>query len=166
MKGWNMPQFFADVKRIRRNKTVPENEREKLDCPMDIISGIVEEQCNGYADRVFHKPLQEFLADIKEKPNRYKVKMVAEAADEYNVFVRSLESKKNELGEEAVFDLKNRAMSRFLNRASKKLEQATVMRLVCYAFEYDNSDVRATILNGLYREQREKFLNCFKIGEK
>lgn len=166
MKGRNMPQFFADVKRIRRGKTVPENERDTLECPMDIIADIVEERCSGYADRVFHKPLQEFLADIKEKPNRYKVKMVAEAADEYNVFVRSLESKKNELREEAVFDLKNRAMSRFLNRASKKLEQATVMRLVCYAFEYDNSDVRATILNGLYREHREKFLNCFEIGEK
>ena len=65
-----------------------------------------------------------------------------------------------------MFDLKNRAMARFLNRASKELEQATVMKLVCYAFEYDNSDVRATVLNGLYREHKEKFLNCFKNGEK
>ena len=166
MKGRNMPQFFADVKRIRRGKTVPENEREKLDCPMDIIADIVEERCSGYADRVYHKQLQEFLVDIKEKPNRYKVKTVAEAANEYNTFVRGLESKKNELGEEAVFDLKNRAMARFLNRASKELEQTTVMKLVCYAFEYDNSDVRATVLNGLYREHKEKFLNCFKNGEK
>ena len=165
MKGRKMPQFFADVKRIRRNQTVPENERDKLECPMDIISGIVEEQCNGYADRVYHVALQELLTDVKEKPNRYKVKKVAETAREYNEFVRGLESRKSELGEELVYDLKNRAMSRFLKRASKELEQATVMKLVCYAFEYDNSDVRATILNCLYREQREKFLNCFIIGE-
>ena len=165
MKGRKMPQFFADVKRIRRNQTVEEKDREKLDCPMDIIADIVKERCSGYADRVYHVPLEEFLVDIKEKPNRYKVKTVAEAANEYNTFVRGLECKKSELGEEAVFDLKNRAMARFLNRANKNLEQATVMKLVCYAFEYDNSDVRATVLNGLYREHREKFLNCFEIGE-
>ena len=166
MKGRNMPQFFADVKRIRRGKTVAEKEREKMDCPMDIIADIVEERCSGYADRVYHVPLEDVLVDIKEKPNRYKVKTVAEAANEYNTFVRGLESKKNELGEEALFDLKNRAMARFLNRANKNLEQATVMKLVDYAFDSDNSDVRATLLNGLYREQREKFLNCFKIGQK
>ena len=166
MKGRKMPQFFADVKRIRRNKTVEEEVREKLKCPMDIIADIVEKQCNGYSKRVSHVALQELLADIKEKPNRYKTKKLIEAAREYNKYVKSLESKKSELGEEAVWDLKNRAMSRFLNRASKELEQATIQKLVCYAFEYDNSDIRATILNGLYREHREKFLNCFKISEK
>ena len=52
-------------------------------------------------------------------------------------------------------------MNQFLNRASKSLDQETIMQLVTYALKDDNSDVSSTILNFLFREHHDEFMNCF-----
>ena len=62
--------------------------------------------------------------------------------------------------------LKNRAMTQFLNKASNNLDQETIMQLIIYATNDKNSDICATILNFLFKEHREKFMNCFiKSGQ-
>lgn len=52
-------------------------------------------------------------------------------------------------------------MTQFLAKVSKELEQETIMQLVIYATDDDNSDVRATILNFLFKLHRNEFMNCF-----
>ena len=68
------------------------------------------------------------------------------------------------------FSMKNNAMSQFLNKASKNLDQETIMQLIIYAVKDENSDISTTVLNFLFRNYKEEFMNCFtkkrsKIGE-
>lgn len=48
-----------------------------------------------------------------------------------------------------------------MNHASKSLDQETIMQLVTYALKDDNSDVSSTILNFLFREHHDEFMNYF-----
>ena len=52
-------------------------------------------------------------------------------------------------------------MELFLRKASKNLDQITIIQLVNHALMDSNSDVMGTLLNFLYFNYREKFLNCF-----
>ncbi len=58
-------------------------------------------------------------------------------------------------------DLRMDCMNHFLNCVTSNLDQETVMLLVKYAFRNDNSDVCQTILNFLFRNHYDKFMNCF-----
>ena len=52
-------------------------------------------------------------------------------------------------------------MKMFLQKVKNELSQETVMHLVIYAFGDENSDVRTTILNGLFHTHKELLMNCF-----
>lgn len=95
------------------------------------------------------------------KGNRYKKEKVIIEANEYNKTVKWLEISREQMSNNTYWALKNRAMTQFINRASKNLDQETVMQLVIYAMNDDNSDICATILNFLFREHRKEFMNCF-----
>ena len=49
----------------------------------------------------------------------------------------------------------------FLQKVKNELSQETVMHLVIYAFGDENSDVRTTILNGLFHTHKELLMKCF-----
>lgn len=71
------------------------------------------------------------------------------------------------MDDNTVLALKNRAITQFLAKVSKELDQETIMQLVIYATDDDNSDVCATILNFLFKLHRDEFMNCFiKNGQK
>lgn len=162
MKRNKIPQFFASNKKSRNNKVYEGKKVVSMNCPMDIMADIIEENVVGYADRETHIPLRNFWNyEVIAKGNRYKKdKFIKEVAC-YNKFDKWIEKHKAEMDKDTCFSLKNRNMTQFLAKVSKELDQETIMQLVIYATDDNNSDVRATILNFLFKLHKNEFMNCF-----
>lgn len=156
-----VPQFFADTKKRRNNKDFENVKR--MNCPMDIMAEMIEQQ-TGYSERVSHVLIRElFNKKIKGKANKYKFNKLIEESKKYNDTVKILASskRKGRLEDDELYKLKRRQMELFLRKASKNLDQITIIQLVNHALMDSNSDVMGTLLNFLYFNYREKFLNCF-----
>lgn len=166
MKNRAIPRFFANTKKSRNNKEYDKEMIKSMNCPMDIMAKIIDKNVIDYAGRKSHLPLRNLLnKEITGKGNRYKKNKLIEEAKKYNKSVQFLESNKKDIDNTTLYQLKNNSMTQFMNRASKNLEQETIMQLVDYATKDENSDVRTTILNFLYKNHREKFMNCFVKNE-
>lgn len=162
MRRNEIPQFFASNKKSRNNKDFEGKEVVSMNCPMDIMAEIIEEKVIKYADRESHLPLRNFWNySVIAKGNRYKKDKFVKEVRSYNKFDKWLEKHEAEMSEETFFSLKNRNMTQFLAKVSKELDQETIMQLVIYATDDDNSDVRATILNFLFKLHKDEFMNCF-----
>lgn len=162
MRRNEIPQFFASNKKSRNNKDFEGKEVVSMNCPMDIMAKIIEEKVIKYADRESHLPLRNFWNhSVIAKGNRYKKDKFVEEVRSYNKFDKWLEKHEAEMSEETFFSLKNRNMTQFLAKVSKELDQETIMQLVIYATDDDNSDVRAMILNFLFKLHKDEFMNCF-----
>jgi hypothetical protein len=168
MKRNEIPQFFASNKKSRNNKDFDGKEIVSMNCPMDIMAEIIEEKVIKYADRESHLPLRDFWNhSVIAKGNRYKKDKFVEEVRSYNKSDKWLEKHEAEMSKETFFSLKNRNMTQFLSKISKELDQETIMQLVIYATDDNNSDVRATILNFLFKLHKDEFMNCFiKNGQK
>ena len=156
-----VPQFFADTKKRRNNKDFENVKR--MNCPMDIMAEMIEQQ-TGYSERVSHVLIRElFNKKIKGKANKYKFNKLIEESKKYNnaVKILSASKRKGRLEDDELYKLKRRQMELFLRKTTKNLDQITIMQLVNHALMDSNSDVMGTILNFLYSNYREKFLNCF-----
>ena len=155
-------QFFANNKKSRNNKEFEGKEIVSTNCPMDIMGDIIEDNVIGYADRELHLPLRNFWNHaVIAKGNRYKKDKFVEEVRSYNKSDKWLEKHEAEMSKETFFSLKNRNMTQFLAKVSKELDQETIMQLVIYATDDNNSDIRATILNFLFKLHRDEFMNCF-----
>lgn len=162
MRRKEIPQFFASNKKSRNDKEFEGKEIKSMNCPMDIMAGIISERVIKYADRKSHLPLRDFWNHaLIAKGNRYKKDKFIEEAAGYNKSDKWIEKHKSEMSEDTYFSLKGRNMTQFLAKVSKELDQETIMQLVIYATDDDNSAVRSTILNFLFREHKDKFMNCF-----
>lgn len=162
MKRKGIPQFFASNKKSRNNKEYEGKEVVSMNCPMDIMAKIITDSVIKYADRELHLPLRNFWNhDVIAKGNRYKKGKFVEEVRSYNKSDKWLEKHEAEMSKETFFSLKNRNMTQFLAKVSKELDQETIMQLVIYATDDNNSDVRATILNFLFRLHKDEFMNCF-----
>lgn len=162
MKSNKIPEFFADNKKSRNNKDFQGKKIMSMKCPMDLMAKHIEDYVIDYAGRESHIPLRNFWnRDVIGKGNRYKRNKVILEAKEYNKTDDWIEEHKNQMDDDTFFALKNRAMTQFLNKTSKNLDQATIMQLVIYATDDDNSDVCATILNFLLRKYKQELMNCF-----
>ena len=162
MKRNEIPQFFASNKKSRNNKDFDGKEVVSMNCPMDIMAEIIEEKVIKYADRESHLPLRNFWNhSVIAKGNRYKKNKFVEEVRSYNKSDKWLEKHEAEMDKETFFSLKNRNMTQFLAKVSKELDQETIMQLVIYATDDNNSDVRATILNFLFKLHKDEFMNCF-----
>lgn len=160
--------FLSKSKKLKNNKEYENNLIKKMNCPMDIMAEIIEDEVITYADRVAHEPLRKYLNhDIKAKGNRYKEKIFIEVAKKYNEAIGKLENNyKQKISRDAFIQLKNKTLAQALNKVNSNLDQETIMYLVCYALNDDNKDVQAVILNFLYKNQKEQFLNCFVKNNK
>lgn len=168
MRSKEIPQFFASNKKSRNNKDFGNKEIRSMNCPSDIMAEIIEARVLKYAGRESHLPLRSFWnKGIIGKANRYNRNKFIEEAANYNRISKWIESHKKEMDDDTYLSLKNRAMTQSLAKVSKELDQETIMQLVIYATDDNNSDVCATILNFLFKLHREEFMNCFiKNGEK
>ena len=162
MKRNEIPQFFASNKKSRNNKEYEGKVVVSMNCPMDIMADIIEKKVIKYADRESHLPLRNFWNhSVIAKGNRYKKNKFVEEVRGYNKSDKWLEKHEAEMKKETFFSLKNRNMTQFLAKVSKELDQETIMQLVIYATDDNNSDIRATILNFLFKLHRDEFMNCF-----
>lgn len=162
MKRNEIPQFFASNKKSRNNKEYEGKAVVAMNCPMDIMAKIIKDNVIKYADRESHLPLRNFWNhDVIAKGNRYKKGKFVEEVTIYNKFDKWIEKHKAEMKEDIYFALKNRNMTRFLAKVSKELDQETIMQLVIYATDDNNSDVRATIMNFLFKLHKDELMNCF-----
>ena len=163
-----IPDFLARAKKLKNNKEYENNLIKKMNCPMDIMAEIIGDKVITYADRVAHEPLRKFLNhDIKAKGNRYKQNMFIEVAKKYNEAIGKLENNyKQKISRDAFIQLKNKTLTQALSKVNSNLDQNTIMYLVCYALDDKNKDVQAVILNFLYKNQKEQFLNCFVKSDK
>lgn len=168
MKRNEIPQFFASNKKSRNNKDFEGKEVVSMNCPMDIMAEIIEKKVIKYADRESHLPLRNFWNhSVIAKGNRYKKDKFVEEVRSYNKYDKWLEKHESEMSKETFFSLKNRNMKQFIAKTSKELDQETIMQLVIYATDDNNSDVRATILNFLFKLHKDEFMKCFiKNGQK
>ncbi len=168
MRRKEVPYFFASNKKSRNNKDFRGKVIRSMNCPSDIMAEIIEERVLKYAGRESHLPLCGFWnKGIIGTANRYKKDKFIEEAANYNRTYKWIEGHEKEMDDDTVSALKNRAMTQFLAKVSKELDQETVMQLVIYATDDNNSDVCATILNFLFKLHRDKFMNCFiKNGQK
>ncbi len=159
-----IPQFFADTKKSRNNKEYKKDiTKKRLNCPMDILAAQIEKKTKRYAGRHPHLPLRKLLQkkEFFGKGVRHKKEKIIKQAESYNESIKWIEDQKTELGESNYYLLRQRAVRQFLYRADKNLDEETIMLLVDLAFYDENSDIRGAILNYLYKNYRDKFLNCF-----
>ncbi len=162
MRRNEIPQFFASNKKSRNNKDFKGKKIASMNCPMDIMADIIEKKVIKYADRESHLPLRNFWNhSVIAKGNRYKKDKFIEETRSYNKSDKWLEKHEAEMSKETFFSLKNRNMKQFLAKVSKELDQETIMQLVIYATDDNNSDVRTTILNFLFKLHKDEFMNCF-----
>ena len=163
MESKLIPDFLARAKKLKNNKEYENNLIKKMNCPMDIMAEIIEDEVIPYASRVAHEPLRKYLNyNIKGKGNRYKRNVFIEIAKKYNEEIGKLEKDyKGKISRDAFIQLKNKKLTQALRKVNFNLDQDTIMYLVCYAFRDDNKDVQTVILNFLYKEHKDQFLNCF-----
>lgn len=162
MKRKEIPQFFASNKKSRNNKEYEGKEIMSMNCPMDIIANIIADNVMKYADRESHLPLRNFWnIAVIAKGNRYKKDKFVKEAISYNKSDKWIEKHKTEMNKDIYLSLKNRNMTQFLAKVSKELDQETIMQLVIYATDDNNSDICSTILNFLFRLHKDEFMNCF-----
>lgn len=168
MRKKYVPKFFANTKKSRNDKKFDEKKIKTLNCPMDIMAQQIDDDTVSYAPRQPHEPLRNLLnRGIIGKGIRDKKEKVIRQAEVYNQRNTWIESHKSDLKENCYYLLKQRTINQFLYRASKNLDQETIMQLVIYAFNDDNSNIRGAILNFLYTGYKDEFLNCFiKNGQK
>lgn len=168
MRRKEIPYFFASNKKSRNNKDFEGKVIHSMNCPSDIMADIIEERVLRYAGRESRLSLRCFWnKGIIGTANRYKKDKFVEEAANYNRTYKWIEGHKKEMDDDTVSALKNRAMTQFLAKVSKELDQETIMRLVIYATNDNNSDVCATILNFLFKLHRNELMNCFiKKGKK
>ena len=87
MRRKEIPRFFASNKKSRNKKDFEGKEIRSMNCPMDIMAGIIEEKVMKYADRKRHLPLRNFWnKEIIGKANRYKKDKFVEEVRNYNKF--------------------------------------------------------------------------------
>lgn len=166
-----IPKFFAATKNSRNSKKYCDDVIKVMNCPMDILAEQIDKETID-APRQAHMPLRYFLnKDIVGKEIRHKKEKIIKQAKLYNQRIVWLKSHKSELSENCYFLLEQKAIKQFLYRADKDLGQETIMKLIIFAFKDDNSRIRGSILNYLYYNYKEDFLDCFikneqKIEEK
>lgn len=163
IKGKCIPVFFADVKKDRGSK-VDEKKVEFMFCPMDVMSSLIEAKIKKYSDRKVKKLLElnEFFnPDIIGKCDSEKIKKIIYWAREYYRSVRWLEKYKDTMDDKVFLTLKNHRLTRYMNIVNKSLDKETIMMLIQYAVKDKNSDVCTTILNFLYKNYKDEFMECF-----
>lgn len=167
IKGKNIPLFFADVKEKRESKF----DKEKVQfmfCPMDVMASLIDAKVKKYADRKVKKLLEldDFLnTEIVDKCDSEKIKKILDAAQGYYRSVRWLAKYKDTMDDDTFLKLKKHRLTRYMNIANKSLERGTIKTLIRYALKDENSDICTTILNFLFKNCKDEFMECFIKGD-
>lgn len=176
MESGLVARFMADAKKIKNpKKKYSEGTVQRMNCPMDIMAEIIEEETIQYPDRVSRMLLRDlFDKDLKKiKADNRKIDNLVELVRGYNDTMKDIRTDYG-LDEEdkAYYELKNRVLDKTLKKFGRidkdgntNLDQIVVAHLTLMAMRDSNSDVRNTILNFLYQMAPKLFLKCFVKNE-
>lgn len=159
MKSGSVPKFFADTKKRRNDKIYEESKIKVMNCPMDIMSKMIDDNVKYSPNREKHLPITVFLENGKTKENRYKKCKVLEDAKKYVSEIKFLELEN--IKDSTRYQLKNKALQNFFDKTAKNLDEDTIRSLLVEANEKENSEYQSTIYNFLYRKYKQKTLDRF-----
>ena len=155
------PVFFADILRAK-DKEVADNQVRKFDCPMDLLSEIIEE---NVLDKRGYKKYKEPKCHLKtvfeykrgtDKESKQRKKIVG-IVDAYDKLVKGLDVKQEDYHEKVSVAFDD-CMEKMKNI---KIKPSTMKFLIDYAFS-PNGGVKDRLLVALFNQDKETFLNCFK----
>lgn len=160
-------RFMADAKKIKNpKKKYSEGTVQRMNCPMDIMAEIIEEETIQYPEnRKERLPVRKFFDEniLKMKADNRKAERLAQVIQEYNDSMQKIRTNYGlDEEDEAYFVLKNSVLNNALHKiGNKNIDQAIVMKLIIEAIEGEYTDVQNTMLNFLYQMAPELFLKCF-----
>lgn len=164
IKNKDIPQFFYETKKSRKGKPMKlkgEQSYRRMNCPMDIIAEIINKKCKKYSDRKKHIALCKLMVEKRKKAKKYKIDKIIQESEQYKKTDNWIEEHKNNMEEDTYISLKRDNLDNLLKRASKNLNDETIKQLVFFATDDKNRTLRTVILNFLFKEYRDAFLNCF-----
>lgn len=169
--GKKYPVFYAKVqeqkmKGKKKKKAIEEPEIKEFNCPMEILSDIIEE---NVIDLRKYRELIPYTCNLntvfKYKTDRSRdskqYKKVISIVQEYDREVKKLDKGNDDYAKDS-YNLFDNCMIKLRNLTINK---STMYSLIAYAFA-NNGDVRDRLLTVLYDKDPEKFLSCFKKTEK
>ncbi|WP_275443828.1 hypothetical protein [Petralouisia muris] len=169
--GKKYPVFYAKVqeqkmKGKKKKKAIDEPEIREFNCPMEILSDIIEENVidlRKYRELIPYtcnlNTVFRYQTDRNRDSKQYK--KVISIVQEYDREVNKLDMSKSDYSKN-VDNLFDNCMIKLRNLTINK---STMYSLIAYAFA-NNGDVRDRILTVLYDKDPKKFLSCFKKTEK
>lgn len=169
--GKKYPVFYAKVqeqkmKGKKKKKEIDESEIREFNCPMEILSDIIEE---NVIDLRKHKELIPYTCSLNtvfqyqtdRSRDSKQYKKVISIVQEYDREVKRLDKNNDDYAKDS-YNLFDNCMIKLRNITINK---STMYSLIAYAFA-NNGDVRDRLLTVLYDKDPKKFLSCFKKTEK
>ncbi len=159
------PVFFADILRAK-NKDIDEEQVRQFDCPMDLLSAIIEENVVDKRGFKKYKEPKYHLNSVFEykrgadKESKQRTKIVG-IVEEYDKLVKAMDVNKEDYHEKV-----GRAFEGCMEKMKNiKIKPSTMSFLIAYAFA-PNGGVKDRLLVALCNHDKETFLNCFKKSAK
>lgn len=171
MESGLVARFMADAKKIKNpKKKYSEGTVQRMNCPMDIMAEIIEEETIQYPEnRKERLHVRKFFDEniLKMKADNRKAKRMAQVIQKYNDSMQKIRTNYGlDEEDEAYFVLKNSVLNNALHKiGNKNIDQAIVMKLIIEAIEGEYTVVQNTMLNFLYQMAPELFLKCFVKNE-
>lgn len=159
--GKKYPVFYAERQR-QKGYDIEDSEIRKFNCPMEILSDIIEENVvdmRKYRELVPHtcnfSMVFRYQADRSRNSKQYK--KVISTVQEYDREVNKLDREKENYSGKRLL-LFDECIGKMKNLAINK---STMSSLIAYAFS-DNGDIRDRLLTVLYDKDSKLFLSCFR----
>lgn len=158
------PLFYAKTKKERNNKKFKPEEVGFINCPMDIMAKLIDEKTKSYANRTQTIPIQRLTTDeVKNATpkNRYKADKFIECAKQYMADIKNLNNNIEDKDSKNYSRQRQYLEDKFMNDATKGLDQKQIYYLVKLSLSGDYSAIRSIMLLFLYRKYKDELLNCF-----
>lgn len=158
------PMFYAETKKERNNKKFNPEEVGFINCPMDIMAQLIDEKTKSYKPRTNTIPIFRLTTDeVKNATpkNRYRADKFVECAKQYMTNIKDLNKNTEDKDSKNYSRQRQYLEDRFLNDATKGLNQEQIYYLVKLSLSREYSAIRNIMLLFLYRKYKDELLNCF-----
>lgn len=163
--GKMYPVFFGDILRSK-GKEIDDDSVRNYNCPMDLLSAIIEENVldkRGY--RKYKEPTYHLSTVFEykrgtDKESKQRKKIVG-IVEEYDALVKEMDMNKEDYHESV-----SRAFEDCMEKMKNiKIKPSTMAFLIAYAFA-PNGGIKDRLLMALYNHDKDTFLGCFKKFQK
>lgn len=171
------PVFYAKVqeynnRKKKRKYVIPANEIGHMDCPMDIIYEILDQNLFDLRKNADFKKNRKGMSEVfsfgknSTDANRKQCKIIKEIVDDYQAKVKCLDQT-NKITDESYHEQREMLFDNCLDRLKNiKIKYEAMNMLVSFSFESGNEYLRDSMLIILYDKDKDTFLKCFKNSTK